>query len=104
MIMSKPNSKIDSFLNLSKPEKDAAFREFDREFVGDTFGPLKPAQQKAWRKAKQRMALTKSAARRISLTVPRELLSKSDAFAKKAGLSRSELVRRGLKAILAGKT
>ncbi|HWE96124.1 MAG TPA: hypothetical protein VG269_19325 [Tepidisphaeraceae bacterium] len=39
-------------------------------------------------------------AKTISLTVERALLARSDAYAKRLGISRAELVQRGLNAVL----
>lgn len=100
----KTMSNIGTFLALPDDQKEAVAREFDREFVGDTFRPLTPQQRKAWNRAKRRMSRSRAvAARRISLSVPRDLLDRSDAYARKVGATRSELVTRGLQAVLAGK-
>ena len=97
-------SNIENFLALPDEQKEAAAREFDREFVGDTFRPLTPQQRKAWNRAKRRMPRSRAvAAKRISLSVPSDLLDRSDAYARKVGATRSELVTRGLQAVLAGK-
>jgi hypothetical protein len=102
--MRKSKSNIDAFLSLSNAEKEATVREFDREFIGEQFGPLSSRQRKAWNRARQRMNQNRSIpVKRISLIVPLELLSRSDAMAKKVGASRSDLIARGLKAVLAGK-
>lgn len=97
-------SNIETFLALPDERREAVAREFDREFVGDTFGPLTPRQRKAWNRAKRRMSRSRAVlAKRISLSIPRDLLDRSDEYARKVGATRSELVTRGLHAVLAGK-
>jgi len=102
--MKKKSSAIDEFLSLSDREKELSTTEFDKEFIGDSFGPLTARQRSAWTRAKRRLHRSDEAkARRVSIALPPELLNKSDSYAKKLGVSRSELVKRGLRAVLAGK-
>jgi len=71
--------------------------EFDKEFVADSFGAPPPAAKLHWERAKRRQ----SRMAEIQVALPADLLKKSDALAKKLGVSRDELVDRGLHAVLA---
>jgi S-adenosylmethionine:diacylglycerol 3-amino-3-carboxypropyl transferase len=104
MMKNMKTSPIDAFLALPDEEKERQFREFDKEFVADTFRPLTPAQRALWERAKRRGRPTIGAgAKVISLSVERRLLSEADARAKALGISRAEFVARGLRAMLARK-
>jgi hypothetical protein len=50
----KKLSAVEAFLALSDAEKERQFREFDKEFVADSFKPLTAADKKLWEKAKAR--------------------------------------------------
>ncbi len=95
---------VERFLSLQDDEKAAVTKEFDREFIADTFAPLRPAQQKEWRRLKTAMGRSKkgNGVKVISLRVEKDLLKRADEFAKKEGLSRAQLVARGLERELAG--
>jgi uncharacterized protein (DUF4415 family) len=67
-------------------------------------GPMDSKSRARWRKAKRkpgRAAREKRDARVISVTVEKELLSRSDSLARSLGTSRAGLIERGLKAVLA---
>lgn len=97
-------SKIDEFLRLPPSEREAVAREFDNELIGDTFRPLSPSERKAWQRAKQRMKRSKvGSVKRVTLNVRQELLSRSDAYARELGITRSQLVSLGLEKVLAGR-
>jgi hypothetical protein len=99
------HSPVEEFIALPDDEKEQIVAEFDTPFIADSFGPLTPAQQTAWRRAKRLMGRPKvgKGARRISRSVELGLLGRSDKMAKKLGVSRSQLVARGLEVVLAGK-
>jgi S-adenosylmethionine:diacylglycerol 3-amino-3-carboxypropyl transferase len=101
----KKTSAMEAFLALSDEEKERQCREFDKEFIADTFKPLTPAQRALWERAKRRGRPTVGqGAKVISLSVERQLLKEADAWAKAQGISRAELVARGLRALLAKKS
>jgi hypothetical protein len=80
-----------------------ATAEFDEEFVIDTFGPLTPEARARWEEARRQPPGPKesSGTQVISVRVDRHLLARSDALASRMGLTRSALVARALKAVLA---
>jgi hypothetical protein len=97
----KKFSKIETFLTLPDEEKERQFREFDKEFIADTFKPLTPTQRARWERAKRRgRPPVGKGAKVISLSVERQLLSDADARAKTLGISRAELVARALRSLL----
>jgi hypothetical protein len=83
-----------------------ALRKATRQFDDPTYQPpaLQPPPEEL---AKHRRAQNKGGrprkglgAKVISLTVERGLLARSDAYAKQIGISRAQLIERGLKAIV----
>ncbi len=100
-MMRKKRSAIDAFIALPDEEEERQFREFDKEFIADTFKPLTAAQRKFWEKAKARgRPRIGKGAKVISLSVEQTLLAQADAEAKALGISRAELFARGLRKIL----
>ena len=95
--------KQKKFQALSDRQKTQAVREFDREFVVDTFRPLTAAERLRWRHIKRRPGRPRNGrgVKIISLSVEKELLKQSDALAKRLGISRAGLIARGLKRELA---
>src|SRR5580698_5164097 len=89
---------IDAFLALSDAEKEKISREFDREFVGETFGPLSAENQKLWRKAKRKRGRPKvgRGADAVLISLEKTLLKRADAYAKSHGISRSRLIANAL--------
>ena len=90
----------------SKPKRaklTADTAEFDREFVADTFSPPTPRAKAKWQRAKRKRGRPTEGdgATVISVSVERRLLKRCDRLAKKMGLSRSRLITRGLRAVLA---
>jgi|SRR5687768_18172996 len=108
-----------------------ATKEFDREFVRDSFGappsealaqlrrakrraagskaddrvpgkPLTPAQRNRHRRARRNAGRSKPAngSARVLITIERRLLARADAHAKAHGTNRSQLIAKGLKALL----
>jgi hypothetical protein len=80
-----------------------ATKEFDREFIIDTFKPLTPEMQARWERAKRKPGRPRvgKGAKVISVSVERELLTQSDALARKLKVRRAALIARGLRAVLA---
>ena len=94
---------IDSFLALSDEEKERIWEGYNREIPLPETRPLTPAERKRWEKAKKRMGRPRvgKGAKVISLSVERGLLERADAYARRTGISRAQLVARGLESILA---
>jgi hypothetical protein len=105
--MAKKTSKPHWEMNTA--ELAAATREFDQEFVPTK--PLSAADKALHRRARQKAAThsrnngkrngrARTASRRIVVAVEPDLLRRTDAFAKSHGITRSQLVARGLAAIV----
>lgn len=83
-------------------ELDREVEEFDREFSADIAEPLSAAERARERRARRRRGRPKvgKGAARVLITMEKDLLRRSDTYAKKLGVSRSALVARGLKRLL----
>lgn len=90
------------FPRMTAVELAKATREFDREFVIDTFAPPDDAARARHRRAKRQRGrpIRGRGSKPISVTVERSLLAKADAFAKKHRLSRASLIELGLWMVL----
>lgn len=77
---------------------------YDRDSVIDEFGPMDSKARARWLEAKRkpgRATRGRKDARVISVTIEKELLSRSDALARQLGTNRAGLIERGLQAVLA---
>lgn len=91
------------YWEMNTEELREATKEFDEEFVMDKFTPLTPEMRARWEKAKRKAPLPKKnqGVQIITVTIRKDLLVRADALAKKRRISRSRLIERGLKAVLA---
>jgi hypothetical protein len=91
------------YWEMNAEELAKATAEFDEEFVIDRCTRPPPEMQARWEAAKRKPPRSddKPGAAVISVYVDKDLLARSDALARKKGLSRSSLIARGLKAVLA---
>ena len=100
--MSKRKKK---FWNMTTNELAEATREFDQEGIAETFRPMTPSEEAAWRSAVQKRPDGRhrngKGIKVISLGIDAGLLKRADAVAKKRGISRARLVAEGLEAVLA---
>jgi hypothetical protein len=101
----KRRSAIEQFLALSPEEKEREYRTVNRQFSRCETKPLTPQQRKAWNRFRERRRprgrpKAGGGAMVISLTIERGLLTRADALAKRDGVSRAQLVARGLKLLL----
>jgi len=83
-------------------ELSQATKEFEREFVADSFGPPGPTAREQWRRAKRKRGRPRQGrgVKVISISVEKGLLSRCDTFAKRLGITRAALISRGLRAVL----
>lgn len=97
------NSALKNYVREVTSEIAEARAGYGREFVIDEFGPTTPSARARWPRPKRKPARPRrgKGAKVISVSVEGDLLSRSDALAKDLGLSRGDLVERGLKAVLA---
>ena len=99
-------------MNAKKPlqemnteELAAATKEFDREFIADTFGPLSAAGKAAHRRARAKIGRPRigKGSRRINITLEYGLLQETDRMAKRIGVNRSRIIAQSLAATLGRK-
>jgi hypothetical protein len=90
------------YQEMTTAELRAATKEFDRESVGDTFGPPTPKQRAQLERAKRGRGRPPIGAgsKTISVTVETRLLAKTDRLAKKLQVPRAALIARGLQAVV----
>lgn len=83
-------------------ELDRATKEFEREFVADSFGPPTPAAREKLQRAKRKRGRPQQGCgvKVVSVSLEKGLLSRCDALAKKLGVSRVALISRGLQEVL----
>ena len=98
-------SLIDKFEALSDEEKDREYRSVDRVFSRKEGRPLTQEQRKSWaafkeRRQKRGRPQIGQGAKTISLTIEGGLLKRADALAKREGISRAQIVARGLELLL----
>lgn len=80
-------------------EKNVA--EFDKEFIADTFAPLKPADKTRWTRAKKRgRPRLGKGVKVISVSIEQSLLNRADRAARRKGVSRASLIAAGLEVVL----
>jgi hypothetical protein len=91
------------YKRMSAGELDAETAKFDREGIADESKPLTKSLQARLRKARRKRGRPRvgKGAKKVLITIERDLLRKSDAFARRKKMSRSEMVARGLEALLA---
>jgi hypothetical protein len=82
-------------------ELEAEVAKFDREMTSLPGKPLTASQRAQHRRA-QRMGrpVTGRGAKRVTITMERELLGKVDSFARRNKISRSATIASGVKALL----
>ena len=89
------------YWEMTTAELREATKEFDKEFVGDTFGPPTPEQRAQFERARKRgRPLVGMGSKTISVTVEKHLLAKTDRLAKKLNVPRAVLIARGLQAVV----
>jgi hypothetical protein len=95
VVLSKP------YWEMNTAELQEATKEFDREFIGDTFRLPTPKERVRFERARKRGRPKKgSGAKTISVTVEKRLLAQTDRLAKKLKVPRAVLVARGLQAVV----
>ncbi len=95
---SKPSKP---YWEMNTAELREATKEFDEEFVGDTFHPATAAERARFERARKRGRPRNGlGAKTISVTVEKRLLAETDRLAKRLHLPRAALVARGLQAVV----
>ena len=89
---------------MSAAELAQATKEFEKNAPLGDVQPLDPELKAKWERARRRRARpgrprVGKGARAVLVTIERGLLARADAFAAAQGMSRSELIARGLVAV-----
>jgi len=92
----KPYGKMDA------AELAAATARYDRPFGGwEEFKPMTTADRRMHQQARRRgRPKVGRGAKRVMITVEKGLLKAADDYAKRVGMSRSELVANGIRSVL----
>jgi len=100
MRRSKPSPK--PYWEMNAKELAAATAEFDKEFAADRFGPPPPRARARWTRARRKRGRPRvgKGVAVISLSIEKTLLQRADALARRQGVSRAQLVARGLESVL----
>jgi hypothetical protein len=89
------------YWEMTTEELREATKEFDEDFIFERSKPLTAADRKllaqARKRGRPRIGL---GAEKVRVTIERGLLEKADAYAKAEKISRSELIARGLRAVM----
>jgi hypothetical protein len=95
-------SPIEAFLALSNEEKERVYQDVNHELTPDEMRPLTPAERALWRRAQKRMGRPKvgQGSKVVSVSIERGLLQRSDAYARDHGISRAQLIAKGLEMAL----
>lgn len=94
--------KSKAYWELNTAELRKATQEFDREGVAESFGKPTVAAKKVLRRAAKRgRPQVGRGAEKVRVSVERGLLAEADRMAEALHVSRSELIARGLRAVLA---
>jgi hypothetical protein len=101
-------SDIEAFLSLSDSQKERIVREVEAETPRQRLArsrPLTASERRQWKRFKDKSprrprGKKSEASQTISLIVEKRLLRQADAYAKRHGISRAELVARGLQTVL----
>jgi hypothetical protein len=89
------------YWEMNTAELREATKEFDQEFVGDTFRPATPQEQARFQRARKRgRPRNGMGSKTISVTVEAALLAKTDRLAKKLNVPRAVLIARGLQTVV----
>jgi hypothetical protein len=91
------------YWEMNTKELAEATAQFDEAFVIDKCTPLTPEMRAQWEAAKRKPPQPENGPPEqvIAVRVEKDLLVRSDVLAKKMGISRADLIARGLKAVLA---
>jgi hypothetical protein len=104
-----PHRTTAAFEALSDADKERVWEYYNRPIPASETRPLTPAERRRWDKDREKDRRQRKAgrpkagngARMISVSVDGHLLSRADAYAKGHGLTRAELIERGLELALA---
>ena len=92
---------------MTAAELREATREFDRELPAGRDGlpgrPLNAAERRQWRAVRRKMGRPRigKGVKRVMISLEEDLLKRSDVYAKRHHLNRSQLISAGLRKLIA---
>ncbi len=93
------------YSEMTTRQLEEATKDLDEEFAFLKSRPLNRRERQRHAKARKRgRPQIGEGAEKIRVSIERGLLVKSDAYARKHGMSRSELIAQGLRAIIAARS
>ena len=100
--MKKNQNPAKPYWEMNTRELAEATREFDGDLPPGLFGPLSPEGRALWERMKRKRGRPPvgQGAKVISLSVEKSLLKRSDALARKKGLTRAQLFAQALQNML----
>lgn len=95
-------SLVAKYARMKPEELREVTRPYDEEMAIDASRPLTKREQRAWEGARRGPGRPRrgAGAKVISVSVEQGLLARSDALARKLGISRAALIERGLRSVL----
>jgi hypothetical protein len=95
----------EDFETLSAGQKERIWRDIDRKTTEQLYAesnPLNARERRQWSRFQRTVGRPKigRGTTNISISMEKDLLRQFDRFARKAGMSRSELIARGVRAII----
>ncbi len=101
--MKGKKSVVRKYERMRPEELITATSAFDKEFIVEESRPPSTEEKRLWARARRKPGrpVVGRGVRVISVSVERDLLTRSDALARRLGITRASLVSRGLKAVLA---
>jgi hypothetical protein len=94
------------YWEMTTAELAEATKEFDQPFVAEKGRRLNVAERKQEKRFRMKLGRPRrgKGAKAVSVTIEQGLLSRTDAFAKRLGLSRAQLIARSLEQAMRRKT
>jgi hypothetical protein len=91
-----------NFFKMSSAERHAAVKQLDREISFEETKPLSLKAKALWERSRRGRGSPRNGrhTKAVVVAVDESLLERTDQYAEEHGLSRSELIERGLQAIL----
>ena len=102
------NNHKKQYNEMTTAELRAATREYDREIPSGADGlsgrPMNTRERKQWNSVKKKMGRPKigNGVKRVMISLEESLLKKSDGFAKRHHLNRSQMISAGLRKMMRG--
>lgn len=91
------------YTQMTTAELAEATKKFDKQFAFLNTRPLTARDKAKHRRARKRgRPVVGQGAEKVRISVERGLLSKADTFAEEHSITRSEMIARGLLAVMAG--